>query len=201
MRSRKLWLPAAAACALALGSWSSSPAAQGRRETGQQLAWGSFMRDGNDYDRYRLSDRDVIRVRVTYSFSADASQRLVSWAVRESAPEGGARDVPRDKVEISLVSGPGVTWWKGITAFRNAPLGGPGSPTENWVRIGHVDTQDDDHGPDSLVLGVADLRDGLMLSFEKAKAFGAHAPVYSFKVPDLAKLGGHRITFTWERDE
>ena len=93
-----------------------------------------------------------------------------------------------------------MTWWKGITAFKNAPLRRPGSPRENWVRLAHVDTQDDDHGPDKMLLNVNDLRDGLKLSFEKAKAFGAHTPMYTFNVPNPRSLGGHRLTFTWERD-
>ena len=158
------------------------------------------MRAGRDFDRYRLSDRDVIRAQVSYSFWVESSNRAVDWANSERAVPGERLEVPTSKVEIVLVSSQNVTWWKGITAFKNAPLRRPGTPKENWVRIGHVDTQDDDHGPDSMLLDVADLRDGLMLSFEKAKAFGAHTPMYSFKVPNLSKLGGHRLVFTWERD-
>ena len=102
--------------------------------------------------------------------------------------------------KVIAVAARNVIWWKGITAFKNAPLCHQGSPQENWVRLVHIDTQDDDHGPDKMLLNVIELRDGLKLSFEKAKAFGAHTPVYSFNVPGARRLGGSRITFTWERD-
>jgi hypothetical protein len=195
MKSLKVWMPAVAALAFAFAAWPTPPAkatAQEPRETDQQLVSASFMREGNDFDRYRLSDRDVIRI-----------TEYAGALARPSNPRGGVRitsDVPNDKVEIVLVSGQNVTWWKGITAFKNAPLRRPGSPRENWVRLAHVDTQDDDHGPDKMLLNVADLRDGLKLSFEKAKAFGAHTPMYTFNVPNPQQLGGARITFTWERD-
>ena len=199
MRSAKVWTLTIAA----LAAWPTPRAkatAQEQRETDQQLVWDSFLRESRDPDRYRLSDRDVIRAQVIHSFWVGTSDMAVDWAVSGHSFPGATHEVPRDKVEVVLVSSQNVTWWKGITAFKNAPLRRPGAPKENWVRIGHVDTQDDDHGPDSMLLNVADLRDGLMLSFEKAKAFGAHTPMYSFKVPNTSKLGGHRLIFTWERD-
>jgi hypothetical protein len=193
-----LTLALAVAAPLLLPNVKAGAAVQ--RETERELIWDSFMRANNDYDRYRLSDRDVIKVGVTYSFWVDERNKAVSWAVRERSFPGESHDVPLDKVEIVLVSGQGVTWWKGITAFKNAPLRRPGAARENWVRLEHIATQDDEHGPKSMLLTAADLRDGLKLSFEKAKAFGAHTPMYTFNVPNLTRLGGHRITFTWERD-
>lgn len=178
MRTTKVWLPIIATIAFALAAWPAPPAkatAQERSETDRQLVWASFMREGDDFDRYRLSDRDVIRV-----------------TVQRNA-------VASDTVQIVLKTGQNVTWWKGITAFKNAPLRRPGSPRSNWVRLANIDTQDDDH-VDEAPLRVIDLRDGLLLSFEKAKAFGAHTPMYTFNVPNPRSLGGQRITFTWERD-
>ncbi len=202
MRSANTLTKAISIAALALALVASavpSSKAGALQETEQQLVWESFMREyrpgGNDFDRYRLSDRDVITVNVSNNFSNPSSRDLVSWATRDYA-----HPVPYDKVEIVLVSGRNVTWWKGITAFKNAPLRRPGAPRENWVRLEHLATQDDEHGPKSMLLTAVDLRDGLMLSFEKAKAFGAHTPMYSFKVPNLNNLGGHRITFTWAID-
>ncbi|HEU4767171.1 MAG TPA: hypothetical protein VFS77_07340, partial [Pyrinomonadaceae bacterium] len=108
--------------------------------------------------------------------------------------------VPSDEVQIVLVSGQSVTWWKGITAFKNAPLRRRTTPRVNWVRLNHLATQDDDHGPKTMTLKVHDLRSGFMLSFEKAKAFGVHTPMYEFQVPNPSSYGGQRIIFTWERD-
>ena len=171
----------------------SPPAAQ--RGSARDLVWGSFVRTGEDAGRRRLTDGDLIRVSVTHALNLPAAQKLVRWAGRE-----GGEDIPRDRVEIVLVSGPRVTWWKGITAFREEPRTPLGRPEENWVRLARVDTQGDDRGPARMLLAAADLRGGLKLSFEKSNAFGSRAPVYSFDVPNVGRVGGHRITFTWEED-
>jgi hypothetical protein len=179
-----------ATIALALVASVAPPSeARGPQETERQLVWESFMSEGGDFDRYRLSDRDVIKKEITIGNVSYRRGRIQIDAV-----------VPRDEVEIVLVSGQNITWWKGITAFKNAPLRRPNTPRENWVRLQHVATQDDEHGPTTMRLKVRDLRDGLMLSFEKAKAFGVHTPMYQFKVPNPSSLGGLRLIFSWERD-
>ena len=195
MRTTKVLATAVSALACLLAAWMGAPAAAtAQRESDQQLVWDSFTGRGDDPDRYRLSDRDVIGAAL-HTISSHPYR-----GPRQVDANGITTGVQSNQVEIVLVSGSNVTWWKGITAFKNAPLRRPGSPRENWVRLAHVDTQDDDHGPDKMVLNVDDLRDGLKLSFEKAKAFGAHTPMYFFNVPNPQQLGGSRITFTWERD-
>ena len=76
-----------------------------------------------------------------------------------------------------------------------------GGREENWARLAQLETEGDDRGPKRMLLAAADLSGGLKLSFEKAQAFGARAPVYTFDVPNAGRAGGHRITFTWERDD
>ena len=194
-----------AACAAACPADTARPSPRYARgfpptqsETDRSLVWASFARRGENSAR-RLSDGDVIKVSVTHTPGLSPAQRLVSWAVPE--PVGAGRDdIPRDRVEIVLVAGAGVTWWKGITAFGNATPRPPGGAGENWVRLAHIDTQSDDPGPKRMLLSAVELRGRLKLSFEKVKAFGARAPVYSFDVPNAGKIGGHRITFTWEKD-
>jgi hypothetical protein len=50
---------------------------------------------------------------------------------------------------------------------------------------------------------VSDLGDSAWLTFEKAKAFGAHTPMYKFSLGvknKASRYSGLRLTFTWERD-
>ena len=175
----------------------SSPTPQ--HESGRELAWGSFTRRADAAARRRLPDGDVISVSVAHTPELPPAQKLVSWAARET---GGGEDdrIPRDRVEVVLAAGPGVTLWKGITAFGGAP-DRPARGGEHWARLAQVGTEGLDRGPKRMLLAAADLRGGLKLSFEKANALGARAPVYTFDVPNVSRAGGHRITFTWEKDD
>lgn len=135
----------------------------------------SFRRDGDDLDRFRLKDNDVIHLKM------EKVQGL------------------KDKVEIVLNSSSNVTWWKGITVFKGLT---DVSDRRREVRFRHIDTQDDDHG-DSVIMNVSDLGNFSYLTFEKAKAFGAHTPMYRFDLKGKEKnfkYAGMRLTFTWERD-
>ncbi len=53
-------------------------------------------------------------------------------------------------------------------------------------------------------MNVSDLGSLSYLTFEKAKAFGAHTPMYRFDMKGTKeknfKYAGYRLTFTWERD-
>jgi hypothetical protein len=105
--------------------------------------------------------------------------------------------VPRDRVEFVLEAGPRVTWWKGVTLYKNDERGGRAVT----YRLDHVHTQDDDRGPKTLSLRMDQLPWGVVLSFEKAKAFGAHTPMYGlFLFETQDDLAGQRITFRWEKD-
>lgn len=140
------------------------------------ISESSFRRDGGDLDRFRMKDNDVIHLKM------------------EKVPE------LKDKVEIILNSSSNVTWWKGITVFKNLM---DVSNRNTEVRFRHIDTQDNDHS-DSVTMNVNDLGDASFLTFEKAKAFGAHTPMYQLdlkkKNDKSFKYAGMRLTFTWERD-
>lgn len=136
----------------------------------------SFRNDSGDPDRFCLKDNDVIHLKM----------EKVSGL--------------KDKVEIVLKSSSNVTWWKGITVFKGLR---DVSDRQREVRLNHIDTQDDDHGPESVIINVSDLGDVSFLTFEKAKAFGAHTPMYRFDLKGKEKnfkYAGYRLTFTWERD-
>jgi len=140
-----------------------------------RISESSFRRDGGDLDRFRLKDNDVIHLKM------------------EKVPE------LKDKVEIVLNSSSNVTWWKGITVFKGLT---DVSNRQKEVRFRHIDTQDDDHN-DSVIMNVSDLGNFSYLTFEKAKALGAHTPMYRFDLKGREKnfkYAGYRLTFTWERD-
>lgn len=149
------------------------------------ISENNFRRDGDDPDRFVLSntvkgaDNDIIHLKM------------------EKVPE------LKNKVEIVLVSSSNVRWWKGITIFKGfrAPEADYGV---KYVRFRHIDTQDDDHSESSMAINISDLGDFSYLTFEKAKAFGVHTPMYSFFLKKKGdkdfKYAGHRLTFTWERD-
>jgi len=105
--------------------------------------------------------------------------------------------VPRDSVEFVLETGPRVTWWKGLSLYKNDLRNGK----VVTFKLDHVQTQDNDHGPKTLRLRMDQLPWGVVISFEKAKAFGAHTPMYGlhfFETDD--DIAGQRITFRWEKD-
>lgn len=105
--------------------------------------------------------------------------------------------VGRDKVEIVLETGPRVSWWKGITLYRKI-ASGPGAG--KWRRVQHVFTQDENRRSAVITVNVSELG-GTALSLEKAKAFGAHTPIYVIHLDGQRDdLAGQRITFRWEKD-
>lgn len=173
---------------------AASPAVLAQRpaDRGPQLKWEHFRRNAGDSpERYRLSDDDIIRIKVE------------------------ERAVPKDEVEFVLVSDLNVTWWKGLEVIYYAPPR-PGLrftlPWEDPQRaiLNSLYTQDVDHGPKSMRVRTSALKERPhALVFLKAKAFGAHTPMYFFQLyqptaegwqPDTTKLGGRRITFIWEKD-
>jgi hypothetical protein len=99
--------------------------------------------------------------------------------------EGG---LPGDRVEIVLTSGPNVRWWKGIEVWDAA----------RDTIIGSLSTQDDDHGPKSMVFRVDQLRDAYLV-FLKAKFLGIHTAMYELQ-ERLGTQGGKRLSFLWDRD-
>ena len=105
--------------------------------------------------------------------------------------------VARDKVEIVLEAGSLVTWWKGVTLYKK--ISG-GREAGKWQRLQHVFTQDRTRRSAVISIEVSQLG-GAALSLEKAKAFGAHTPMYVIHLDDRRDdLGGQRITFLWEKD-
>ncbi|MFN2480139.1 MAG: hypothetical protein ABR554_01470 [Pyrinomonadaceae bacterium] len=105
--------------------------------------------------------------------------------------------VARDRVEFVLETGPRVTWWKGISVYKNDDRNG----RVVTFKLDHVHTQDNDHGPKTFQLRMDQLPWGVVLSFEKAKALGAHTPMYGLQLFETDDdLAGQRITFRWEKD-
>lgn len=143
----------------------------------REIRESSFRPDNGDPDRYRLFDNDVIHLKM------------------EKVPE------LKDKIEIVLKTSSNISWWKGITVYKYLR---DVSDRQKQVRLNHIDTQDDDHGPESVIINVSDLGDVSYLLFEKGKAFGVHTPMYSLflkkKGDKNFKYAGYRLTFTWERD-
>jgi len=105
--------------------------------------------------------------------------------------------VSRDRLEIVLESGSLVTWWKGITLYKKISSG---RDAGKWRRLQHVFTENRTHRSAVISVDVNQLG-GTALSLEKAKAFGAHTPMYVIYLDDRRDdLGGQRITFLWEKD-
>ena len=105
--------------------------------------------------------------------------------------------VAADRLEIVLEAGSLVTWWKGITLYKKIATG---PDAGKWRRVQHVSTQDRRRRSVAISVDVRELG-GTALSLEKAKAFGAHTPMYVIHLDDRRDdLGGQRITFTWEKD-
>ena len=175
---------ASAALCLALAGPPGVPPARAQ----QEASMPSFARENRIYlDRYtgEWGRGSIVTQRFRLS---DGDDIIVS-----RKPNA----VPRDRVEFVLETGPRVTWWKGITLYKNDERNGRAVT----YKLGHVQTQDDDHGPKTLSLRMDQLPWGVVLSFEKAKAFGAHTPMYGlhlFETDD--DLAGQRITFRWEKD-
>lgn len=174
----------AAALCLALAATPSAPAARAQQEASLpsfaseniirlDRYTGEWGRGSIVTQRFRLSDGDDIIV--------------------SRKPNA----VARDRVEFVLETGPRVTWWKGISLYKNDERNG----RIVTYKLNHVQAQDDDHGPKTLQLRLDQLPWGVVLSFEKAKALGAHTPMYGLQLFETDDdLAGQRITFRWEKD-
>ena len=90
-------------------------------------------------------------------------------------------------VELVLESDPSVTWWKAIELH---------APDDRIIR--QVETQDANHGPNTVIASAADLR-GARLVLAKAKVFGIHTGMYELR--DLDRQAGNRLDFLWQRDD
>ncbi len=105
--------------------------------------------------------------------------------------------VSRDKVRILLVPGGRVSWWKGITVYKKISTG---RDAGKWRRLQHVSVENTNGVSRPITLDINQL-DGVALSFEKAKAFGAHTPMYVIHLDaGRTDLAGQQVLFRWERD-
>lgn len=105
--------------------------------------------------------------------------------------------VSRDKVRILMVPGGRVSWWKGITVYKKISTG---RDAGKWRRLQHVSVENTNGASRPITLDINQL-DGVALSFEKAKALGAHTPMYVFHLDaGRSDLAGQQVLFRWERD-
>jgi hypothetical protein len=89
--------------------------------------------------------------------------------------------------EFALETDAAVTWWKALELH---------GPNDGIIR--QVETQDANHGPNTIAASATDLR-GARLVLAKAKIFGIHAGMYELR--DLDEQLGNRLGFIWQRDE
>jgi hypothetical protein len=195
--ARKLtgWVLTVAFC-LAPVAPACAPAARAQRYCCEEAAPPSYPREDNFFlGRYgtqggrqsvfKLSDGDEILV----------ERRPSRW---EPVRRMGR---PPDRFLLSLRTSPRVTWWKGITVYKNE-LPTPDRPRGRWVELGRVSVSDNRPGSESyLEVPMDKLRGGLVLVFEKAKAFGVHTPVHGMLLTEANDdLAGQHITFIWDKD-
>ena len=96
-------------------------------------------------------------------------------------------DGVQNEVEFVLTTVSGITWAKSI--------GVVGSPV-NW---GEAFTANDNHGPSSLKINaIPVLLTNAGLEFRKAAFLGIHTGLY--KVGDLLRYNGKKVTFEWQWD-
>ncbi len=110
---------------------------------------------------------------------------------------GRYRSIEPNRIVINFRVAQDVKWRKGITVYKKISSG----PDQGkWRRLQHVYTQNCTACAQTISLRVNEL-DGVALSFEKAKAFGAHTPMYVIYLDSRrTDLGGQQITFIWEKD-
>ncbi|MGH2959038.1 MAG: hypothetical protein ACRDKE_05495, partial [Solirubrobacterales bacterium] len=89
-------------------------------------------------------------------------------------------------VEVVLVAGPKVTWWKSIEVKTLIPL-----------PFGVAETDGPKRGPITIKIPNA-LAADLRVKFSKAKMFGVHTGMYELRT--LGALTGKRVTFEWVDD-
>ncbi len=105
--------------------------------------------------------------------------------------------VSSEKLEIVLHAGSLVKWWKGITLYKKISSG---RDAGKWKRLQPIYTESGTRRSATISININQLN-GTALSLEKAKAFGAHTPMYIIHLDDRRDdLGGQRITFIWEKD-
>jgi hypothetical protein len=133
---------------------------------------------------FKLSDGDEILL----------ERQVRAWAAR---PTGQ----PSPWFVLELRTSRRVKWWKAITVYKNE-LPTPEHPKGRWLRLGHVSVTDNMTSVESyLNVSMSQLRGGLVLVFEKAKAFGAHTPVHGMLLTEANDdLAGQRLIFTWDKD-
>jgi hypothetical protein len=135
---------------------------------------------------FKLSDGDVIRVK----------RRPTRWR-----PTRTESELPPMKIRFVLDTAPQVKWWKGLTVYQNE-LPTRYNPRGVWLKLGHVFVEDRYSHGRSLEIHVNQLRGGVVLVFEKAKAFGAHTPMHGMLLTEAeGHLAGETIYFTWEKDQ
>ena len=153
----------------------------------EEVSLPSFPREDNFYlGRYGTEDGRQSVFRLTDGDNI--------WLTRQP------NKVPRTKFEIVLIaSNPPVSWWKGITVYKGLLEGrrrGGG-----WVKLGHISTEGRDSGPKSMTIAMDQLPGGVVLVFEKAKAFGVHTPMHGLFLNETQDdLAGQRIIFRWATD-
>jgi hypothetical protein len=104
---------------------------------------------------------------------------LIEYTIKPDAVSG-------DKIELVLCLGSDVTWKKTLELWGAAPIGRKWEVVAEGTGIGR-----------NVLL--ARERDGLRLTFAKAKAFGEMTPVYTLgNLSDLTP--GSRVTFQWLKD-
>ena len=144
-------------------------------------------RYGTESDRkreFKLSDGDVIRV----------ERRPTRWRPEHTD------DLPPLLVEIRLDTPHEVTWWKGITIYKNE-LPSAEHPRGRWLKLAHLSLEGTYDNEPSYRFHVSQLRGGIVLVFEKAKAFGAHTPMHGLLLDETnGDLAGQTVTFVWEKD-
>lgn len=89
-------------------------------------------------------------------------------------------------VQFVLESAPVVTWWKALELH---------APDDHIIRS--VETQDANHGPQSMSASATELR-GARLVLAKAKIFGIHTGMYELRNLDTEL--GNNLHFVWETD-
>ena len=134
---------------------------------------------------FKLSDGDVIRV----------TRRPTRWPTMRTEDE-----LTPLWIRFVLSTGRDVSWWKGLTVYRHNPPT-PRDPRGRWVGVGHVSLDRSNAYGGFVDIQVKDLRGGVILVFEKAKALGAHTPMHGMLLTEAdAHLAGETIYFQWEKD-
>ena len=186
---------AAALAALALAVAAGAPAASGRQQEEASppsypheghFVLGRRTTEGRSESVFKLSDGDVIRVQ----------RRPTRW--RPLRTEG---ELPPLLIRFILDTAPDVTWWKGITVYQHELPSAPHRPRGRWVKLGQLSLEGSTGNTSSLDIHVSQLRGGVALVFEKAKALGAHTPMHGMLLTEAdGHLAGETIRFVWEKD-